>query len=98
MTPDEQREAVEAGRAFIRLYYGLAAESAATRSPRYKVRPKWHAMEHIIEAQSGTLLNCRCWSCFGPEDWIGKISKLFRKARDRTAERYLANLAFLKGP
>jgi hypothetical protein len=85
------------GRAFVRLYFAMAAEAAQEKSPRYKVRPKWHGFEHLVEAQNHTLLSCKVWSCFGAEDWMGKISKLFQKARGRTAERYIANLAFL-GP
>jgi drug/metabolite transporter superfamily protein YnfA len=98
---EERRKAGGAGRIMMETYGLLSARYANQHAKRvyYKIRPKCHAMVHVI-LDLHWLDPCpNFWSdcCWMDEDFIGKVCRLVRKCDPRavltfTCERYLSLL------
>jgi hypothetical protein len=98
MSPSALAEATQAGWNYLRTYFALAKMCVDAGVRRWKVRPKCHALAHLLLRSSYSSMNIRFWSCWSDEDYIGKICKLARGTHprtiaQRTLDRWLANLA-----
>jgi hypothetical protein len=98
LTDEEAGRAREAGEGYLRAYVWLAGDALERRHCRWKVRPKMHSFHHTVLALRHSRLNPRFMTCWGDEDYVGKLAKISRKAHVRTLalatlRRYLAACA-----
>jgi hypothetical protein len=70
---DEAGLAVFHGDLFLKSYRYLAAFSVKLNRPRYKLRPKFHCLDHTIKDLKVWSLNPFYATCFMDEDFMGKI-------------------------
>lgn len=94
---EEVAESLEVGRIFLMTYGWLAAEATRDIKALWKVRPKHHYVDEMIERIRETHMNPRHQHCFMEEDFAGKLSKLAKKCHRgtvcvRSIERYLLYL------
>ena len=85
------------GTLYIDLYLELALRALQQRAARWKIRPKLHYSEEILEAVKQCPLNPRVVSTFGGENHIGRMAQICRAvhrqcASRRVVDRYLAVL------
>ena len=75
LSETQAAQALEAGTLYCQMYMHLAATALAMARPRYYVRPKMHsfACETLGRLRGGSKLNPRFLSCWGDEDYVGKI-------------------------
>ena len=75
LTLDQVKTAQSAGRAFLLTWSKLASDAWKAGEANYKLRPKHHYFDHIIESLS-TRENPRFLYCFTDEDFMGRVSNL----------------------
>ena len=67
--PDHMVERAALGvRRFREAYYWLARRAVDQDLHMFKIRPKFHMMEHQVMLMEHTGLNPRFWSCWMDED------------------------------
>ena len=86
-----------AGRCYLRCWGALAEKAIAAGRPMYRLRPKLHMIDHIIEDLSRTRENPRYLWNFADEDLMGRIVRLARRQHrsvcvDRTLKLYIMML------
>jgi hypothetical protein len=97
-----EHEALHAwGTLFIQCYLELSTQALAKGKRLWKIRPKFHSLSHLLLPES--FLNGRWVSCFGPEDFIGRMCKLCRRCHadiqhTRVVQRYAAGMFWTKSP
>jgi hypothetical protein len=82
------------GRVFLQSYGFLGAEATRLGTVIWKIRPKHHFIDEMLERIRETHMNPRHQHCFMEEDFAGKLSRLARKCHRltvcvRSIERYL---------
>ena len=93
LTPSCQDDCYALGRLFMRSYGALHELALAQNQKLWRIRPKHHAMDHLIEdVRLG--LNPGRMSCFKDEDFLGKFKYTSAKCHGRSVqhrglERYL---------
>ena len=97
LQPSQAEEVYRVGRAFLQSWAFLAADADSKKLALYKIRPKHHALDHILMDVRRYRLNIRCLHVFGEEDFLGKLSRIGKRCHRRTAsarilERYLLYL------
>lgn len=88
--------AQESGRIFLLSFAAMARHYIDIGEARYKLRPKLHYIDHILENLTNRQ-NPRVLSNFLDEDFMGKIVKLARKQHrscviSRTLQLYLVHV------
>lgn len=82
-------------------YAWLSRWALCNRYRFFRIRPKMHMLAHLAsDLRPGTrteIFNAMCFSTFGDEDFVGKVSRLSRRchpfqAAERTLQRYLLGL------
>ena len=75
-----------------------AASGSASYKPTWHARPKchtvWHAVQHLASSRMNVLVLFSCWV---EEDFMGHMSRIYRKCHARTAcrralQRYLVHV------
>ena len=94
---DVRRSLVEHAMLYMQLYLELAQRSLQQRSCRWKLRPKCHMWHEIFHQLQTCPINPAATSCWGGEDFVGRVARiaraLHRQSCDRRlADRYLTNL------
>lgn len=82
------------GRLHLATYQKLAAHSSATGTKLFKIRPKHHSYDHLLEHLTRSSLNPGWFSTVRDEDFLGKLKKLGQKCHGssvmfRALQRYL---------
>ena len=93
LPPSCQDDCYALGRLFMRGYGALRHQALEQNLLLWRIRPKHHAMDHIIEDVKLGLNPARS-SCFKDEDFLGKFKYTSAKCHGRTVqhrglERYL---------
>ena len=101
LTEEQTREAIAAGRTFLKAYQALSAQAQARNEANWKIRPKCHYVAHQIENLANRA-NPRLQSCFLDEDLMGRLKKVAAKCHHstvvkRTLERWVVQLTLLWG-
>ena len=75
LTDSEACRAVQLGRLYASTYLALAGAAIVRSRPLYKVRPKQHQFvcEVVLKLHDGSRFNPRYASCFGDEDYVGRV-------------------------
>ena len=63
----------------------------------YGVRPKFHALDHVVRALAFDAENPRCWECWSEESLGGFVSAVTRRCHSATAmiravERFIGSV------
>lgn len=82
-TADEQQSFAEHIHSSLTCYNALAAEAVASKTLNWKLIPKFHALTHI--ARDFGNINPRRVHCYGDEDMVGKMKRIFIKCHAATA-------------
>ena len=90
-------EACLCGHAFLVLYSALNASALNSGQNLFFIRPKLHALQHIVDMMKKTGINPARASCFKDEDWLGKFKRTSSKCHGSTVHfrgmaRYLPYL------
>lgn len=78
-------------------YVALAAEALQNNELIWALRPKLHAMSHVILGVEADSRNPKYFSCFLDEDFLGKVVKVAAKCHRVTVcgavlQRYLVRM------
>ena len=98
LSDDERAMAVHHGRLFLLSYGWLGREATSNGMALWKVRPKHHAVDGMLERIRESGANPRWQHCCVEEDFAGKLSKLVSKIHRkvvccRIVDRYLMYLS-----
>ena len=98
LSDDERADVAHHGRVFLLSYGWLAREATDNCMALWKVRPKHHCVDEMLERIRESGANPRWQHCFAEEDFAGKISKLASKIHRgvvswRIVDRYLMYLS-----
>lgn len=99
LTDEEQANAYRYGRLFLLSYQYLASANLLQGVCNYKIRPKSHSIQHVIDRHLSSKENPRFHNCFMDEDFMGKIARLCRHCHGgdtmttRAMQRYLLHMA-----
>eukprot|EP00969_Alexandrium_andersonii_P175094 7743887-Alexandrium_andersonii.AAC.2 len=102
LSEDAAERGYKAGRLFLSSYQWLAHEAVSEGKHLWRLRPKFHIIDHMLERMRVDRQNVRLQACFMEEDYAGKIARLARKCHrltvlPRTFERYLLYLSLRWG-
>ena len=86
LSDSEVAEAQRLGRFFLMSYQVLANRAADLHEPLYKMRPKYHSLDHIVR-ELVNKENPRFFMCFGDEDLMGKIARVAFKTHPSNISR-----------
>lgn len=100
LTEEQRQTVVEHGRLYTFLYVEAAADALRMRQSRFKVRPKFHFFDELIESVVRSPLNPARVSAFAGEDFVGRMASVTRSVHRRCSawrvvDRYLLLLAEL---
>ena len=73
LTPEEADRSTELGRIYIKLYSWLASEALARGQLLWKLRPKYHYMQHMLDEVERTHANPMSQSNFLDEDHMKRL-------------------------
>ena len=90
----EQEDAALCGRLFLEKYVMLHTAAKERDWMLFKLRPKLHALDHLIDSIGITGFNPMRHSCFQDEDFLGKFKRTSVRChgmsvQKRNLERYL---------
>ena len=82
LNEEEADRVVSAGLLYLQTYMVLAERALARCVPRYKVRPKVHALhcETLLKIRDGSRVNPRFHSCINDEDFVGRCCSVGKHA------------------
>ena len=89
LSVEEKRHIDVVGGAFLTVYAGLAAEAVAANQHYFKMRPKLHYLQHMLESARPSRRSPGWDHCYIFEDHIKHCIRMLRKCSHRTAERQL---------
>ena len=89
LTAEEKHHTTVVGSMFLTTYAGLACEAIEAAEYLFKMRPKFHHLQHMLEDDRPSLRSPAWDNCFIFEDHIKHCVKMLRKTSHRTAERHL---------
>ena len=81
----EDQNRLVLGRILINSYATLAADAAARRVFLFRLRPKFHLLDHCTRDVRASRMNCHVHSTWMDEDSIKRYMKLARQVHKRTA-------------
>ena len=85
LTPEERQTAITTGDLFLMSYMSLATEAIQADEKYFKVRPKIHYLQHLLQQLQGVHRNPYYSSTFMDEDWIRHAIGLQRKMAHKTS-------------
>ena len=90
-------------RAFLAGYKALARHAIGLRMPAFALKPKFHALNHImidvqqaLETKTPKILNPAAFCCDGNEDTVGRLCSLALAVSTRTIDVRVLQRHFLK--
>jgi hypothetical protein len=91
-------DALNSGKLHLLTYQDLAENSVVEGTLLYKIRPKHHAFDHVLETMKTSSLNPGKLTTMGDEDFLGKLKRIGQKCHGasimlRSLQRYLLQLA-----
>ena len=94
----DKRTFLLSGRQMLAAYHWLAADSLAQGVLRWPLRPKHHAVFHLLKSVALDARNPKRFGTIMDEDLLGKVVKVAAKCHRRTVAegvvfRYIVNLA-----
>ena len=89
LTADEKHHTTVIANVFLTTYAGLASEAVERGEYYFKMRPKFHYLQHMLEDDRPSLRSPAWDHCFIFEDHIKHCIRMLRKVSHRTAERQL---------
>ena len=89
LTIEEKRQVNILGATFLTTYASLAYEAVSRHEYLFKMRPKLHYFQHMIESARPSRRSPGWDHCFIFEDHIKQCIRMLRKVSHRTAERQL---------
>ena len=89
LTIEEKRQVTILGATFLTTYASLAYEAVSRQEYLFKMRPKLHYFQHMIESARPSRRSPGWDHCFVFEDHIKQCIRMLRKVSHRTAERQL---------
>ena len=89
LTADEKHHTTVVANVFLTTYAGLASEAVERGEYYFKMRPKFHYLQHMLEDDRPSLRSPAWDHCFIFEDHIKHCIRMLRKVSHRTAERQL---------
>ena len=84
LNQEERRTVKVLGTLFIQTYMRKASESVLQHELMYRVRPKTHVLDHILECKWAR--NPSNYSTWMDEDWLKKLSKTMQLCSSKTAQ------------
>ena len=79
-----KRELPRMGRQMMGLYSALSIEAAGKHERLWKMTPKFHCFQHLMEWQSVEVCNPRFYWVYADEDLMGHISEIAQSTHVRT--------------
>ena len=89
LSPHEKHHIEVVGQTFLSVYASLAHEAVSKHEYYFKMRPKLHYLQHMLEDDRPSRRSPGWDNCFIFEDHIKQCIKMLRKCSHRTAERQL---------
>jgi hypothetical protein len=94
MTEEESVDAEACGRLFLLGYHELALLALEAGLALWRLRPKFHYFDEVLQLMLLTLENPGKQTCMNEEDFMGKLKKIYAKThrssqRFRGIQRYL---------
>ena len=90
LTDDQAAAAYRAGSLFLLAYGALASEAVANEMYLWKLRPKHHYFQHMVEFAAQYKMNPRKLQCLADEDYLGKIKRVCKQLhKSNVCLRYL---------
>ena len=87
LTPGERNTALSTGRLFLSSYLRLCNEALENEELLFKMRPKYHYLEHLLDqlaVPGDAVRNPAAAATFMDEDWVKQAVGLQRKLSHRT--------------
>ena len=83
---------------FLVTYRSLALAASRSDTSRWRLRPTFHYLHHVIQTIRDDKVNVLFSTCFLDEDFMGKVKKLASRTHrarvgERTLQRYVLLLA-----
>ena len=85
----EKRHVTVIGGMFLSGYAALAWQAHVRGEKYFKMRPKYHYLQHMIECERPSRRNPAWDHCYVDEDHVKHCIRMLRKVSHRTAERHL---------
>jgi hypothetical protein len=86
LSPEDAYEASSMGRSFLLCYQYMAAMMLARRECFYVLKPKFHALDHMLTMIATTYENPRFHAVWMEEDLAGKVARIAKKTHPLTVE------------
>ncbi|CAK9092566.1 Uncharacterized protein SCF082_LOCUS43560 [Durusdinium trenchii] len=87
LSPNDKRETVDAGFAFLQFYQRLAFKNLRSPKQQYKLTPKFHYFCHLVEYIDKSARNVRYEHCYADESLMGQMARICNKCHALTLER-----------
>ena len=83
---------------FLQRYQILASISEQKLTHLYKIKPKFHHLQHLLDWVVKFRINPGRFSCWSDEDFLGKLKRIARSCNGRaqmlrTMQKYISYLA-----
>ena len=86
LTLEEKHNLAVLGNTFLQVYSGLACEARDLRRFLFRMRPKMHHFQHVVEEDRPSRRNPAWDNTFMDEDHVRYCTRMLRKISHRTAE------------
>ena len=98
LSHEERQDAIVLGKLHLLTYQKLAERSVHDASFLFKIRPKHHTFDHMLEFMSKSRINPGKFTCFRDEDFLGHVKRLGQQCHGKTIskralQRYILTLA-----
>ena len=98
LTEAEETNKETVGMIYLRSYMSLVRANLDARKRLYRLRPKFHLMDHIIRNKSKSRLNAAVYSTWMDEDFLRKMMRVMKLTDPRTAPKRLLERYILRMP